>query len=336
MEMKVLKDRKKEILDTGGPMAERLRNQERFDASRDYAGLNALPAGSPANSRSAAGSSSSDEAEGEVCSQKPVRAFQPLSQSSSQCSIPARQPEPAPSSGSSTEEGGTSTSEADTGGKDFAGSSKGGCLRSEVHRVKSPLNLSLFSFGDDSPPEDMYSKKKKIVEMVNTRYVPFVCAESTAQSNPLSVGTPRPGQASQEKEAEGPQPAGVWHAPAGETPRMGRGLWKLNSALLEDAEVRQSFEDFLQSQIPLVGLCNSKSEWWEIFKVRVAKYFRELSSLRNLSRYRLYQGLRRKLEQLVSTEGNREEVSRVKSLLRSCQYDRHASLVFERDFGRFR
>ncbi|KAG9462082.1 hypothetical protein GDO78_014939 [Eleutherodactylus coqui] len=63
------------------------------------------------------------------------------------------------------EEGGTSTSEADTGGKDFAGSSKGGCLRSEVHRVKSPLNLSLFSFGDDSPPEDMYSKKKKIVEM---------------------------------------------------------------------------------------------------------------------------------------------------------------------------
>ncbi|XP_073407266.1 kinesin-like protein KIF9 isoform X1 [Dendrobates tinctorius] len=29
---------------------------------------------------------------------------------------------------------------------------------------------------------------------------------------------------------------------------MGRGLWKLNSSLLEEAEVRQSFEDFLQSQ----------------------------------------------------------------------------------------
>ncbi|XP_077113132.1 uncharacterized protein LOC143768334 [Ranitomeya variabilis] len=33
-----------------------------------------------------------------------------------------------------------------------------------------------------------------------------------------------------------------------ETPRMGRGLWKLNSSLLEEAEVRQSFEEFLQSQ----------------------------------------------------------------------------------------
>ncbi|KAM4039089.1 uncharacterized protein ACNLHF_017385 isoform 2-T2 [Anomaloglossus baeobatrachus] len=34
-----------------------------------------------------------------------------------------------------------------------------------------------------------------------------------------------------------------------ETPRMGRGFWRLNSSLLEEAEIRQSFEDFLQSQI---------------------------------------------------------------------------------------
>ncbi|CAN2387251.1 Reverse transcriptase (RNA-dependent DNA polymerase), partial [Pristimantis euphronides] len=33
-----------------------------------------------------------------------------------------------------------------------------------------------------------------------------------------------------------------------ESPQMGRGLWRLNSSLLEEAEVRQSFEDFLQSQ----------------------------------------------------------------------------------------
>ncbi|XP_073511109.1 uncharacterized protein [Phyllobates terribilis] len=33
-----------------------------------------------------------------------------------------------------------------------------------------------------------------------------------------------------------------------ETPRMGRGFWRLNSSLLEEAEIRQSFEDFLQSQ----------------------------------------------------------------------------------------
>ncbi|XP_077148708.1 uncharacterized protein LOC143809537 isoform X2 [Ranitomeya variabilis] len=33
-----------------------------------------------------------------------------------------------------------------------------------------------------------------------------------------------------------------------ETLRMGRGFWRLNSSLLEEAEKRQSFEDFLQSQ----------------------------------------------------------------------------------------
>ncbi|XP_066437523.1 uncharacterized protein [Eleutherodactylus coqui] len=39
-----------------------------------------------------------------------------------------------------------------------------------------------------------------------------------------------------------------------ETPRMGRGLWRLNSSLLEEAEIRQSFEDFLQSQRALRGV----------------------------------------------------------------------------------
>ncbi|XP_073499673.1 BTB/POZ domain-containing protein 19 isoform X1 [Phyllobates terribilis] len=34
-----------------------------------------------------------------------------------------------------------------------------------------------------------------------------------------------------------------------ETPWMGRGFWRLNSSLLEEAEIRQSFEDFLQSQL---------------------------------------------------------------------------------------
>ncbi|KAM4035407.1 uncharacterized protein ACNLHF_014513 isoform 1-T1 [Anomaloglossus baeobatrachus] len=43
-----------------------------------------------------------------------------------------------------------------------------------------------------------------------------------------------------------------------ETPRMGRGMWKLNSSLLEEATVRQSFEEFLQSQIPMqVQMCIS-------------------------------------------------------------------------------
>ncbi|XP_044159028.1 macrophage receptor MARCO-like [Bufo gargarizans] len=42
-----------------------------------------------------------------------------------------------------------------------------------------------------------------------------------------------------------------------ETPCMGRGLWKLNSSLLEDATIRQSFEEFFQGQEPLVDLCNN-------------------------------------------------------------------------------
>ncbi|XP_040275725.1 uncharacterized protein LOC120990904 [Bufo bufo] len=120
------------------------------------------------------------------------------------------------------------------------------------------------------------------------------------------------------------------------TPCMGRGMWKLNSSLLEEVTIRQSFEDFLQSQEPLVDLCNSKSEWWEIFKKRTARFFRELSNLRSWDRYCLYQELRKKLERLVSTGGSREDISRVKSLLKRCQYDRYASLVAERDFGKYR
>ncbi|XP_044146854.1 uncharacterized protein LOC122935155 [Bufo gargarizans] len=121
-----------------------------------------------------------------------------------------------------------------------------------------------------------------------------------------------------------------------ETPRMGKGIWKLNSSLLEEAMVRQSFEDFLQSQEPLVDMCNSKSEWWEMFKKRTARFFRKLSNLRSWDRYRLYQELRKKLERLVSTGDSREDISRVKSLLKRCQYDRYASLVAERDFGKYR
>ncbi|XP_044135560.1 uncharacterized protein LOC122927621 [Bufo gargarizans] len=121
-----------------------------------------------------------------------------------------------------------------------------------------------------------------------------------------------------------------------ETPCMGRGLWKLNSSLLEDATIRQSFEEFFQGQEPLVDLCNSKSEWWEMFKTRTARFFRELSYLRCQDRNNLYQELRKKLESLVSTGGSREDISRVKSLLKRCQYDRYASLVVERDFGKYR
>ncbi|XP_073510493.1 uncharacterized protein [Phyllobates terribilis] len=69
-----------------------------------------------------------------------------------------------------------------------------------------------------------------------------------------------------------------------ETARMGKGLWKLNSSLLEEVEIRQSFEGFLQSQLPLLDLCSDKSEWWEMFKERVASFFRQLSSLRSLNR----------------------------------------------------
>lgn len=120
-----------------------------------------------------------------------------------------------------------------------------------------------------------------------------------------------------------------------ETPRMGKGYWRLNSSLLEEPEIRQSFETFLQDQVTVLDFCSSKSEWWEMFKKRAAKFFRQLSSLRSMTRYRLYQGLRRKLEHLVSNGDSREEISRVKALLKKCQYERHSSLVFERDFGKF-
>ncbi|KAM4035408.1 uncharacterized protein ACNLHF_014513 isoform 2-T2 [Anomaloglossus baeobatrachus] len=56
----------------------------------------------------------------------------------------------------------------------------------------------------------------------------------------------------------GGSPAGTSRPRRQETPRMGRGMWKLNSSLLEEATVRQSFEEFLQSQIPMqVQMCIS-------------------------------------------------------------------------------
>ncbi|KAM3909967.1 uncharacterized protein RB166_021447 [Leptodactylus fuscus] len=117
---------------------------------------------------------------------------------------------------------------------------------------------------------------------------------------------------------------------AAETIQRGKGLWRLNSTLLEDPAVRQAFEEFLQDQVALLDL-GSKSEWWEVFKERVAVFFRQLSSLRSLDMYRMYTDLRKKLEILVSTGGSHEEITGVKALLRRCQYDRHKSLVLERD-----
>lgn len=48
-----------------------------------------------------------------------------------------------------------------------------------------------------------------------------------------------------------------------------------------------------------------------------------------------YQRLRRKLDRLVSNNGDPGMISEVKTFLRKCQYDRHASLVLERNYGKY-
>ncbi|KAG8549019.1 hypothetical protein GDO81_023107 [Engystomops pustulosus] len=67
--------------------------------------------------------------------------------------------------------------------------------------------------------------------------------------------------------------AGVPPPGQSETPRMGRGYWKLNSSLLEEAEIRQSFEDFLQSQVSpspaLSSTYHNRNPWTAKTKVHV-------------------------------------------------------------------
>ncbi|CAN2387234.1 hypothetical protein PRIEUP_LOCUS8268, partial [Pristimantis euphronides] len=310
----VLEARRAQILAGSGPFREKLINDERFR-------------GDPAET--AQGSSEEEEED--------ARGGVPLG--TLQCSEgvsggpPDGQDYPLPASSDEEE----------------VPASVGGLVLQQIRLLESPIDPQSFSFGDDLLEEDSgvsgkvrsaKSKKRQkgqVIEKLAFRYSsPGSASEPDRGAGRSSAGPVAPQNAAQHSVPEVLLSAGRQHGKEGESPQMGRGLWRLNSSLLEEAEVRQSFEDFLQSQVPLLDLCSSKSEWWEIFKKRAAGFLRGVSSLRSLNRYRLYQGLRRKLEHLVSTGGVPEDVSRVKSLLKKCQYDRHASLVFERDFGKYR
>uniref|UniRef100_A0A6I8T0W5 Reverse transcriptase domain-containing protein n=1 Tax=Xenopus tropicalis TaxID=8364 RepID=A0A6I8T0W5_XENTR len=118
-----------------------------------------------------------------------------------------------------------------------------------------------------------------------------------------------------------------------QTPQRGKGLWRLNSALLGEEWVKQSFRDFFQDQESLIDVCSSKVEWWEMVKRRIAGLFRGLANKIQIDKYRAYLALRRKLDRLVSDGGDRGEITRVKALMKEYQYDRYSSLVLERDYG---
>lgn len=122
---------------------------------------------------------------------------------------------------------------------------------------------------------------------------------------------------------------------ASDAPQRGKGIWRLNSTLLKEEHVRQSFEEFFQAQVTILDFCSSKAEWWELTKKRIAGFFRGLANRKQFNKYMTYQRLRRKLDILVSRGGDPGAISEVKLLLRKCQYDRHASLVLERDYGKY-
>lgn len=103
---------------------------------------------------------------------------------------------------------------------------------------------------------------------------------------------------------------------ASDMPPRGRCIWKLNSALLEDERVRQSFEDFFQAQVTILDFCNSKSEWWELVKQRTVGLFKAIGRKKQQDKYITYQHLRRKLDRLVSNGGDSGAISEVKLLLR--------------------
>ncbi|XP_068094411.1 sodium-dependent neutral amino acid transporter B(0)AT3-like [Hyperolius riggenbachi] len=120
----------------------------------------------------------------------------------------------------------------------------------------------------------------------------------------------------------------------GDVPPKGKGIWRLNSLLLEEESVRQSFRDFFQAQVTLLDCCSSRSEWWEMVKRRAVGLFKNIAKKRAFGKYVTYQRLRRKLEIAVSGDGDPGEIKRIKDLLRKSQYDRHASLLLERDYGK--
>ncbi|CAH2299322.1 Hypothetical predicted protein [Pelobates cultripes] len=120
------------------------------------------------------------------------------------------------------------------------------------------------------------------------------------------------------------------------TPPKGRGIWRLNSDLLVEQRVQQAFMEYFHDQMTLADLGQTKSEWWEMVKARTQRLFRNLARNMQSSRYKMYLGLLRRLDILISQGGDPEDIAAVKNLMRSYQYDRYASLVKERDHGSYR
>ncbi|PIO11584.1 hypothetical protein AB205_0020320, partial [Aquarana catesbeiana] len=87
--------------------------------------------------------------------------------------------------------------------------------------------------------------------------------------------------------------------------------------------------------VMFLDFCYSKSEWWELVKQQTVGLFKAIGRRKQQDKYITYQRLRWKLDRPVSNEGYSGAISEVKLLLRRHQYDRHASLVQERDYGKY-
>ncbi|XP_071975739.1 uncharacterized protein [Engystomops pustulosus] len=88
---------------------------------------------------------------------------------------------------------------------------------------------------------------------------------------------------------------------------MGRGYWKLNSFLLEEAEIRQSFEDFLQSQGDMQSPVTDVEDMNGLMRNTLSNY--KPGSTRNIEGH----GFRRVCLQLFGMEGDGKS-----SLINSC------------------
>lgn len=116
-------------------------------------------------------------------------------------------------------------------------------------------------------------------------------------------------------------------------PEAGRGLWRLNSSLLEDTYVQGCVHSLLENQLERVDFYENMSDWWEDVKDDIRSLLKRLSVKKGQSKYSQYLRLRKELESLYSAGGDDQRIDRLKSEIRQYQYNRYTSLVLERDYG---
>ncbi|KAG8546178.1 hypothetical protein GDO81_019635 [Engystomops pustulosus] len=84
---------------------------------------------------------------------------------------------------------------------------------------------------------------------------------------------------------------------------IGRGLWRLNSSILDDVCVQNCVHSLFQDQLQRQDFYDNISDWWENVKEEIRSLLKRLSVKKGKSKYSQYLRLRKELESLYSAGG---------------------------------